>query len=216
MSKKPVAIVTDSTACMGTKMALNNDIHIVPLWIHWDGKILRDGVEIQPEEFYQRLKSSTTIPSTSPPEVFVFVDFFNSLLENYKSVLCIFISSELSETSRFAQQAADFIQANIQIVDSRSLATPLAMITLAAAQSIRNGESIGRAKRIAENLVDQMHVIFVVDTLEYLHKGGRIGGAKRFIGSLLSMKPILSILDGKIEAIATIRTKDIRQKVNSS
>jgi DegV family protein with EDD domain len=208
MSKTKVAIVTDSTAYLPADLVDQYNIHVIPLVLCWEEEDLLDGVDITPTAFYERLKNSGIIPTTSQPSPGKFVEFFTQIAETAESIVAIFISDELSGTLDSAHTATDMMpDYPIEIVDSRSTSMGLGLIVLAAAREAERGQDHVEVANVARAIVPKTRVLFVVDTLEYLHKGGRIGGAKRLFGSLLSIKPVLHLVDGRIEPLASIRTK---------
>lgn len=208
MAQKSVAIITDSSAFLPEALREQYGIHMIPLNLHWGEESLLDGVEITPEKFYRRLAEADALPTTSQPSAGRFLNFFESVAEEAEGIVGVFISSELSGTIASANAAremmADF---PIEVVDSRSASLGLGLIAIAAARAAEAGKDYRQAAEVARKLVQQTRVLFVVDTLEYLHKGGRIGGAKRFLGSVLSIKPLLHLVDGKIEPLGSVRTK---------
>ncbi len=208
MSKEKVAVVVDSTAFIPPDLVEKYDLHVIPLIVNWEGKGYRDNIDIKPDEFYTRLKTAKEMPTTSQPSAGEFHDLFAKLAESYDSILAIVISNELSGTLASAKAARDMMpDFPIELVDSRNTAMALGFMVLAAARAIENGADYKEAADVARSLVDKVHLIFVLDTLEFLHRGGRIGGAQRFIGSMLAIKPLLHILDGKVESLASVRTK---------
>ena len=208
MLKQKVAIVTDSTAYIPAELIEKHNIHVIPQILNWEGESLLDGVDILPDAFYERLKTSGIIPTSSQPSPGQFADFFAKVAETAESIVGIFISEHLSGTLASAHAAAQTLpEIPIEIVDSRSTTMGLGLITLAAARTAERGHSHAEVAQVARDLVSRMRVLFVVDTLEYLHKGGRIGGAQRLFGSLLSIKPVLHLEDGRIEPLASVRTK---------
>ena len=209
MSKVKVAIVTDSTAYIPTELVDQYNIHVIPQILCWEEEDLLDGVDITPAAFYERLKTTGIIPTTSQPPPGQFVEFFSRVAETADSIVGIFISEELSGTLDSAHAAVGMMpDFPIEIVDSRSTTLGLGLIVLAAAREAERGQDHVKVANVARALVPQMRVLFVVDTLKYLHKGGRIGGAQHLVGSLLSIKPVLQIVDGRIEPLASIRTKN--------
>jgi len=205
---KKVAIVTDSSPYLPAELIKLHNIEVVPLNVIWDEDCYLDGVDITPEEFYQRLENARVMPSTSQPSVVDFETKFRSLLEAGYDILAILISEDLSGTVSSAVQAKKLLpEANIEIVNSRSLAMALGFQVLAAAQAANQGSSLEKCKQIAEQARDNTGVVFVVDTLEFLHRGGRIGGAKRFLGTLLDIKPVLAIDDGVVVSVDQVRTQ---------
>lgn len=208
MSKEKVAVVVDSTAFIPPDLVEKYDLHVIPLILNWEGKEYRDNIDIKPDEFYTRLKTAKEMPTTSQPSAGEFHDLFTKLAESYDSILAIVISNDLSGTLASAKAARDMMpDFPIELVDSRNTAMALGFMVLAAARAIENGADHKEAAALARSLVDKVHLIFVLDTLEFLHRGGRIGGAQRFIGSMLAIKPLLHVLDGKVESLASVRTK---------
>lgn len=208
MSQSKVAIVVDSTAFIPTDLVEKYNLHVIPQILNWEGKSYRDNVDINPEEFYTRLKTAKEMPTTSQPSAGEFHEFFSNLTQSYDSILAILISEPLSGTQASARAARDMMpDFPIEIVDSRSTVMGLGFMVLAAAKAAANGADYKEAADAARALKERMRIIFVVDTLEFLHRGGRIGGAQRFVGSMLSIKPILHIEDGKVEPLASVRTK---------
>ncbi len=208
MSKQKVAIVVDSTAYIPKDLVEKYDLHVIPLILNWEGKSFHDDVDITSDEFFIRLQTAKEMPTTSQPSAGEFKEFFEKVAETADSILAILISEPLSGTQASARLASDMMDSvQIEIVDSRSTSMGLGYMALAAARALEGGASMEEAAAVARNLVAKMRVILVVDTLEFLHRGGRIGGANRLIGSMLSIKPILHLENGKIEPLAKIRTK---------
>jgi len=208
MSK--VAIVTDSTAFLPAGLLNQYAIKTTPLVVIWDEKTFEDGVDIQPGDFYTRLKTSKTMPSTSQASVGIMHSTFQNLIEQGFDVLGIFISSKLSGTIQSALQAKEMLGAageRVTIVDSLSTSMCMGFMVLAAARAIEKGANMQECLAAVEKTRANSGVFFAVDTLEFLHRGGRIGGAQRFIGSALNLKPILTLNDGKVEGMERIRTK---------
>jgi DegV family protein with EDD domain len=208
MSKAKVAVVVDSTAYIPPALVDQYNIHVIPQILNWEGSSLRDDVDIKPDAFYARLANAKEMPTTSQPSAGEFHEFFSKVAETAESIVAVLISKSLSGTQASAQAAADMMEGYpIEIVDSESAAMGLGYMALAAARAIEDGADYKAAAEAARALVKDMRVLFVVDTLEFLHRGGRIGGAQRLIGSMLSIKPILHLVDGKIEPLASVRTK---------
>ncbi len=205
MSK--IAIVTDSTAGLSPEIVARYKISVAPLLLIWGDKTYQDGIDITPAEFYQRLPQSDIFPSTSQATVATFLDIFKRLTDEGYDILAILISSKLSGTLDSAIQAkAHFPNANIELVDSLSTSVALEMLVMVAARAVNNGATLAQTRALIEKAMPKIHLFFAVKTLEYLHKGGRIGGAARFLGTALGLKPILELRDGKIEALEKIRT----------
>ncbi len=206
MSK--VAVVTDSSPYIPAEIIQKNSIHVVPLTVIWGEETFYDGVDITPVEFYEKLDKAKVMPSTSQPSVADFEVLFRKLHQEGYDILAILISEDLSGTISSATQAKKLLpDAKIEIVNSRTLAMSLGFQVLAAARAANQGGSLEECKRLAEDARDHTGVIFVLDTLEFLHRGGRIGAAKRFMGTLLNVKPVLAVEGGKIIPLDSVRTQ---------
>lgn len=208
MSK--TAILTDSTAYLPQSLLDQYQITVVPLSIIWGEEIHRDGMDLQAEEFYRRLTNSKMMPTTSQVTVAAMQNAFQSLLDQGHDVLGIFLSSKFSGTFQSALQAREELSSaadRIAVVDSLSTTMAMGWPVLTAARAAQAGESLVNCRKAAENARDHSGVLFVVETLEYLRRGGRIGGAQALLGNLLNVKPVLQMQDGRIEPVEKIRTK---------
>lgn len=202
-----VAIVTDSTTNIPVELARNYSMEIIPLQVIWDQKVFRDGIDIQPQEFYQRLAGSPTMPTTSQATPANFLEVYGRLLDQKFDIFSIHISSRLSGTIDSAIQAqTHFPGANIEVFDSLSAGMALGFQALALARAAREGASLVDLNHLAQKAKGKTGIFFLVNTLEYLRRGGRIGGAAALIGSALHLKPILELRDGRIEAADKVRT----------
>lgn len=205
-----VAIVTDSTAYLPHKIVETFNIAITPLSVIWGEDVYRDGVDILPEDFYRRLANSKTMPTTSQVSPAAMQSTFQSLLEQGYDVLGIFVSSKISGTFESAVQARDMIvgaENKIALVDSLWTTMAMGWPVLTAARAARAGENLSECHKVAENACANSGVLLVMETLEFLRRGGRIGGAQALLGSALNIKPILEMRDGRIESVERIRTK---------
>ncbi len=203
-----VAIVTDSTAYIPKDLVEHYRITVAPQILVWGNETFRDGIDIQPEEFYNRLKKASTMPTTSQVSIASFQQIFSQLLDEGYEVLAILISKLLSGTIDSAVQARELLPgAPIEIVDSKTTAMAMGFQVLAAARAAQEGASLAECKALAEKASQHVGVIFAVDTLEFLHRGGRIGGGTRFLGTALNIKPILEVTGGKVEAVERVRTR---------
>jgi DegV family protein with EDD domain len=209
-----IAIVTDSTAYLPLDLVKKHNITVTPLVVIWEDKTYEDGIDIKSTEFYTRLKSAKKMPSTSQVSVGNMHTAFQTLTEQGFDVLGIFISSKLSGTVQSAMQAKQMMGAvgeKITIMDSFATSMNMGFIVLAAARAAENGASLNECLAAAEKARENSGIFFAVDTLEFLHRGGRIGGAARFFGSALNLKPILTLTNGKVEGMERIRTKSKAQ-----
>jgi DegV family protein with EDD domain len=203
-----IKIVTDSTAYLPEAMVREHDIRVVPLCVHFGAEDFKEGVELSIAEFYTRLREAPELPSTSQPSPGDFRQVFEELAEQDHEILVLTISSRLSGTWNSAMAAKEMLpEARIMVVDSLSTSVGLHLMLMAALESTQNGASLEHVAEQMEKIRDRMHVLFVVDTLEYLAKGGRIGNAKAFLGTLLKVKPILILKDGAIEPLEQVRSK---------
>ena len=208
MSKTKVAIITDSTANLPPEIIEEHQIYVIPQILNWEGRSLLDQIDITTAQFYERLPLSKDLPKTSQPAPGQFTEHFMKVAEGADSIVAIFVSELLSGTIQSAHLGAEAMgDYPIEIVDSRSASLGLGLLAVAAARYAAAGHDYREVAEYVRGLVPRMHVLFVVDTLEYLHKGGRIGGAKRLVGSMLSIKPVLHLENGQIEPLASIRTK---------
>ncbi|MCZ2113296.1 MAG: DegV family protein [Anaerolineae bacterium] len=208
MSKTKVAIITDSTANLPPEIIEEYQIYVIPQILNWEGRSLLDQIDITTAQFYERLPLSKDLPKTSQPAPGQFTEHFMKVAEGADSIVAIFVSELLSGTIQSAHLGAEAMgDYPIEIVDSRSASLGLGLLAVAAARYAAAGHDYREVAEYVRGLVPRMHVLFVVDTLEYLHKGGRIGGAKRLVGSMLSIKPVLHLENGQIEPLASIRTK---------
>ncbi len=202
-----VMVVTDSTSNIPDDLLNGNPINLVPLQVIWGTEVLRDQIDISTQQFYDRLVSDKVLPSTSQATPEEFKSLYSRLLKEDYEILSIHISGALSGTLDSARQAkAEFPGAKIEIVDSLSASMAMGFQVLSAARMAAIGSSLAECTAVAREAVDHTGVYFVLDTLEYLHRGGRIGGAQAFLGTMLNLKPILALKDGRIEAVERVRT----------
>jgi DegV family protein with EDD domain len=205
-----VAVMTDSTAYLPDNLVKSLSITVAPQVLIWGEDTFRDGVDIMPDEFYKRLKTAKVMPTTSQVSIGDVKSSFETLLESGYDVLGIFISSKLSGTIQSATQARELLPKaadRISIVDSDSTAMAMGFHVLTAARAAQAGASLAECRQLAEESRAHTGVYFVVDTLEFLRRGGRIGGAQALLGSALNIKPILELRNGRIESIEKVRTK---------
>ena len=206
MSK--VAIIIDSTAYVPQELTEQYSIRVVPQVLIFGDKTYEDGVDIQPSEFYNKLQTESVNPSTSQVTPASFNKIFSKLAPQGYDILCVLISDKLSGTIDSAIQAREnFPDTEIEIVNSYSIAMALGFQALSAARAAAEGADLATCKSIAEKAREHTGVVFAVDTLEFLHRGGRIGGGSRFLGTALKIKPILEIREGRVEGLEQIRTR---------
>lgn len=204
-----IALVTDSTSYIPDELVERYQITVVPQVLIWGEETLRDGVDILPSEFYTRLKTATVMPSTSQATVATFMKIFQGLLDQGYEILSILVSEKISGTINSAVQAKAALPegAPIEIVDSQFVAMALGFQVLAAARLVEKGATLLEARALAEKAVQHTGVVFTVDTLEFLHRGGRIGTGTRYLGTALQIKPVMEMRGGLIEAVEKVRTR---------
>lgn len=203
------AIVTDSTADLPADLLKGLDVSVVPLTVMLDGQSYGDGVDISAAEFYERLSASPGHPTTSQPSPGQFEEVYRRLLEDHDEVVSVHISERLSGTLASARSAAEAVDAErVRILDSELVSMPLAAVVLAAARVADRGAPAAEVMDEAIRLRDRIAVYFAVSTLEYLRRGGRIGAASALLGSVLQIKPILTIADGQVAPLERVRTSD--------
>jgi DegV family protein with EDD domain len=203
-----IAIVTDSTSYVPPDLVSKYGLHIAPQILIWGEETLRDGIDIMPDAFYARLKTATVMPTTSQVTIAYFKELFEKLAGEGKQILALLVSSKLSGTISSAVQAKELLpQAEIEIVDSYATAMALGFQVLAAARAAEAGKSLAQVADIARSGPAHTGIVFTVETLEFLHRGGRIGGAARLLGTALNLKPVLELVDGRIEPVERVRTK---------
>jgi DegV family protein with EDD domain len=206
MSK--VAIVTDSTAGIPVEIIDQYPIWEAPQVLIFGEEALEDRVDIQPSEFYDRLEKDPIHPTTSQVTPASFQELFGQLLDEGYDILAVLVSPKLSGTVESANQVKEmYPEASIEVFNSGSVAMGLGWQALMAARAAKEGASVAECKEIAEKAKPMTGVVFAVDTLEYLHRGGRIGGGAKFLGTALNYKPILEIRDGGIESVERVRTR---------
>jgi DegV family protein with EDD domain len=208
MSK--IALVTDSTSYIPKEIREKYPITVVPQVVIWDGQTYEDDVTMTPEQFYIRLRTAKVMPSTSQVSVVNMHKAFSSLLDQGYDVLGIFISEKLSGTYQSAVQGRDQLTAGkekVEIVNSETTAMALGFTVLQTARAAMEGASMADCKALVEKARQHVGVYLTVETLEFLHRGGRIGGAQRFLGTALNLKPILAVEDGRVQAVERVRTR---------
>lgn len=203
-------IITDSTSDLPLDFVEENKIHIVPLNIHLQDSLYKDGVDIQPSELYYRLRTEDIFPQTSQPSAGEFMEIYQTLKPD-DEVLVLCLSSELSGTYQSAEMARDMaaeeVDAEIHVVDSRSVSLGLGMQVIHAQKCFAEGKDMAQTLYELAEIRRRMRLIFAVDTLEYLARGGRISQLSKRLGNLLQLKPVLHLEEGRIEVLDKVRTR---------
>ena len=204
-----VKIVTDSTSDITSDLAQKFGVTVVPLTVSFGHDSFLDRVEISTDEFYRRLSQENIFPTTTQPAPGVFADFYNKLAEESDEILTIVISSKLSGTYQSATNAKNMVgnKCRIEVIDSQKMAMGLGLIVIAAAQAAKDGASLDEVMEVVNKRIPRSHLVIYFETLKYLAKGGRIGKAQGLLGSMLSIKPILTVKDGEMTPLTRVRSK---------
>lgn len=203
------ALITDSTSDIPANLVKERQLYIAPLHVLWGQDNLQDGVDISIEQFHQRLASDPEHPTTSQPTPQAFADLYRLAREETgtESILVMTISADLSGTYSSAEQAAKMVDFPVRVVDVRTVTIATGLSVLQVADARDSGATLDEAEALARSMQTRTHLMFTVDTLEYLHKGGRIGGGRRLLGTALNIKPVLHVENGKVEALESVRTR---------
>ena len=204
-----VRVIADTTSSIPTQEAHRLGLYYIPQIIIFGDKSYRDDTEIDNKIFLEKLRASTVLPKTAAPPPELYKPVFDEITGKGETAIVICPSAEVSGTVRSAEVAAlDYPNADIRIIDTKTLGSGLASIVLQAQQWAQQGMDADTLVKNIKGMADRQRVYFLVDTLEYLHKGGRIGGAQALFGSLLQVKPILTLIDGKAQPVESQRTKN--------
>jgi len=204
---RPVTVVVDSTSDLPERERSNHGIIAVPLTVSFGDRSYLDGVELSPGDFLAKLTASSVTPTTSQPAVTAFVEAFTRVLEGGNDVVCLTIAQELSGTFNAARLAAETLDSTrIRIMDSRTVSIHTGLAALAAARAAADGNDIEAVAEIATSTLARGQIFVVLETLEYLRRGGRIGKAQALVGSVLSLKPVLTVRNGEVVPLERVRT----------
>lgn len=202
-----VNIITDTTAGLPAAIAARYDIPVIPQVIVFGEETYLEGVELDNAAFMQKLRTSSILPKTSAPPPDLFTEQFRRMAPSGEPILCIHPSTEVSGTVRSATVAArDFPDLDIRVIDTRIISSPLATMVELAAQWAEEGLGADEIEAKIRDLIPRCRIYFMVDTLEFLSKGGRIGGAAALLGSVLRIKPLLTFRDGRVDQFEKQRT----------
>ncbi len=205
-----VRVVTDSACDLPQNMADEHGIGIVPLTIRFGDEELVDRRDLSPSQFWARVASSPVLPETAAPSPGAFEEAYRAAAESGAGgVVCVTLSSSLSATYEAASLAARAVEADVpvRVVDSRTVSLGEGLMAVAAAEAASAGKGVDEVAAAVSDLVSRSRLFAALDTLENLKKGGRIGGAQALLGSMLSIKPVIEVADGKVEPEARQRTR---------
>jgi DegV family protein with EDD domain len=206
LTTENTAIVLDSTADFPDAPELYPNFRVVPLYVLFGEESFKDYVEITPDRFYERLRTEAALPTTSQPTPGDFLATFEELAPNYERIIALTISSTLSGTYGSAQAAAEMLGGDqVRVIDSRTVSASLALLASGVQHRLQRGTTDEEIDAFVEYYQREHHLLFTVNTLEYLAKGGRIGRAAAFAGNLLNVKPILAIRDGEVIPLKRVR-----------
>lgn len=203
-----IKIVTDSTANLPNKLVAEHGITVVPLKVLFGEDTYREGIDLSNAQFYRMLREAKRLPTTTQPSAGEFREIYARLADQGHSIISLHLSSKLSGTISSAEAARQMLpDADITVVDTPWISLALGMMAVEAAKAVSAGWNREEILELIQNMSARMNILFVVDTLEYLQKGGRIGGAQALMGALLQIKPILYLHAGRIEPLDKVRTK---------
>jgi DegV family protein with EDD domain len=203
-----VKIVTDTLSDITSDLADELGVTVVPLYVRFGEKVYRDRVDISSEEFYRRLVTESTLPSTTQPTPNDFIEVYDRLAKETDEILTIVVSSKLSGTFQSATQAKQMLKAKcrIEVIDSLKVAMGMGLVVAAAVKAVKAGANLDEAADLTRRAMSRSHLVAYFDTLKYLAKGGRIGKAQGLLGSMLSVKPILTVREGEMAPMTRVRS----------
>jgi len=206
LTAENTAIVLDSTADFPDAPQRYPNFRVVPLYVQFGAESFRDYVDITPDRLYERLRDAPAPPTTSQPTPADFLAVFEELAPAYERILALTLSSSLSGTYGSAQTAAELLGGDkVRVIDSRTVSASLALLALGVQHRLEQGTTEAEIDAFIDRYQKRHHLLFTVNTLEYLAKGGRIGRAAAFAGNLLNVKPILAIRDGEVIPVKRVR-----------
>jgi DegV family protein with EDD domain len=204
-----VAIVTDSVADLPPEVAEEFGISVVPLVVRFGTDLYRDSLDLSPDQFYERLRTSRILPATSVPPPVAFADVYDKLAQKTDEIVVISLTAKLSATYQVALQAVGLMKkrCRIEVLDSQWAVMAQGFIAIAAAKAAQAGASLDEVLDVARRTMRRVDMRAAFDTLEYLQRGGRIGKAQAFLGSLLKVNPIIGLKDGEVYPVARERSR---------
>jgi DegV family protein with EDD domain len=202
-------IVTDSTADLPPQLADELGVTVVPAYVRFKNEVYRDRIDISEDEFYQRLLTDPIHPSTEPPTPQDFADVYQKLSQKADGIVSVHISSKLSATCNSAMRGKELIETEcpIEVIDSQSVTMGLGLLVAAATKSVKSKNSITQVAEEVKQTIPSIRMLGLLDTLKYLARGGRIGKTRALLGSLLAVKPLLTIKTGELEQTDYVRKR---------
>lgn len=203
-----VIVLSDNTADIPKSLIDELDIKVIPSYVVMGENTFREGIELSTTDLYTRMKEMKVIPKTSQPTLADFMQIYDKLSQDGSSIISIHMSSQMSGTSQTAMIAREALpDRDITVIDSKQMSLALGMVVVAAARAAKEGKTKDEVIERANAVMEQIQTYFIVDTLEYLHRGGRIGKAQSLVGNILHIKPILTLKDGFIAPFENNRGK---------
>lgn len=203
-----IRVFSDSTCDLPPELRENHQIGIIPLYVTFGEDAYKDGVDITPVQLFHKVDELGYLPKTASPSPADFIQAFAPVIEAGDDIIFIGISTELSSTCQNAIIAADsFPEGRIAVVDSRNLSTGIGLLVLKAVHAAEAGHHLEEVEQIVLSSRERIETEFIIDTLDYLHKGGRCSSLQNFIGSLLKIRPVVKVVDGKMILAAKLRGK---------
>jgi DegV family protein with EDD domain len=204
-----VGIVTDSVADLSPQMVKELGVSVVPLSVRFGEDVYRDGIDLTPDQFYEKLRTSRIFPNTSVPSPADFIRVYDEVAEKTDEILVILVSARLSATYEVARQSIDMMKkkCRVELLDSETATMAEGFIVMKAARAAQSGASFDEVIEVARQNVPRVDFLAVFSTLEYLRRGGRIGRAQAFLGSLLRINPLITLKDGLVEPAGRSRSR---------
>ena len=204
-----VKIVTDSVADLPSHVVKELDITVVPILVRWGEELYRDGIDLTAAQFYERLKRSRIPPSTSVPSPGTFAEAYDKLAEEANEILAIIVTSRLTGTYNVALQSIGLMKrkCRVEVIDSKCATMAEGFVVMKAAQAAQAGASLDEVMEVARKTIPRVDFLSTFDTLEYLKRGGRIGKAQAFLGSILKVNPLITLRDGVVEPAGRTRSR---------
>jgi DegV family protein with EDD domain len=204
-----IKIVTDSTADLPAAIVKELDVTVVPEYLSFGDQVYRDQIDISEDEFYQKLVTSSIHPKTAQPTPQDFATVYERLSKTADGIISIHLSNKLSGTYDSAVRGKNMINtaANIEVIDSQSVSIAMGLMVIQAAKMASSGMGLKQITDALSQIMKDVHFLILFDTLKYLAKGGRIGKARAFLGSMLNVKPLLTIKDGELVPSGQVRTR---------
>jgi DegV family protein with EDD domain len=204
-----VRVVTDSVSDLPASIGKELDITIVPANVHFGTQVFKDGVDLSTDQFFERLLNGPEFPTTSQPSVGEFAEAYSRVSGDADAIVSIHVSSKVSGTFNSAVQGAEHAEVGcpIEVLDTQQASMGVGLIAMAAARAAKRGADVDEVVAVARNAIGRAQCVALLDTLEYLQKGGRIGKARALVGTLLKIKPLIMVRDGEVHDFAKERTR---------